>query len=346
MKMRFLIAMALATLTVSASEFNLLENPGFEVGEGESGALGWQREGGRNVYVYTRNPDKSKNGTYGPEGRLLEPFHAFVRDNPRGESFRTAAIVVPISRGYSRFGGKAFRRFDYTRGEYTLDALMSVILDYPSNLTEELYRSGTERVMANSKYGDVFDVLCPDGERRETFAAALAKYKVAVVVDDFRAEDRAALERDLAAFEAKGGKVVRITKDMVPWTTPDAALGTVTGATCHPVRRPEIERLVDEAVLPTLPFTVKGAVQFGFNRTADGWLVYLINNGGVVKFGDRAEEIAPGGADVTVELGGRGGFEVRELLTGRVFEVSGDRMVSLTVPNGDVRVLKINKVGK
>ena len=64
-----------------------------------------------------------------------------------------------------------------------------------------------------------------------------------------------------------------------------------------------LDRLTAEAeaaVLPLHPFKVEGDVQFGFNRTGYGYLVYLINNAGVKKYGDTLEQIAPGGSDVVI----------------------------------------------
>ena len=86
--------------------------------------------------------------------------------------------------------------------------------------------------------------------------------------------------------------------------------------------------------------TVDGFVQWGVNRTADGYLVYLMNNSGVVRKYGVPEEIAPGGTSVTVDLSKVSATAVRELLTDESAGLSGNK-VSLTVPYGDVRILEV-----
>ena len=95
--------------------------------------------------------------------------------------------------------------FDYTRGDYLLDALMSVVLEYPKNRAVGMARGGVERVMANSKYGDVFDVIVPGGDHPETFRRALLEHKVAFLAGDFDfdPETQKAIDR----FVAEGGEV-------------------------------------------------------------------------------------------------------------------------------------------
>ena len=93
-------------------------------------------------------------------------------------------------------------------------------------------------------------------------------------------------------------------------------------------------------MLPLHPFKVEGDVQFGFNRTACGYLVYLINNAGVKKFGDQPEEITPGGTTVTISLGDFRASSVRELVAGQKLEADG-RRISVDVPYGDIRVVEI-----
>ena len=44
------------------------------------------------------------------------------------------------------------------------------------------------------------------------------------------------------------------------------------------------------ATSETMPVSVDGDIQWGVNKTEKGWLVYLINNTGVIKFSDEPEE--------------------------------------------------------
>lgn len=66
-----------------------------------------------------------------------------------------------------------------------------------------------------------------------------------------------------------------------------------------------------------MPVSVMGDVQWGVNRTRTGWLLYLINNRGVVKFVDTPEEIdVKKTARVTVKEKATGRTFVRDIAPG------------------------------
>ena len=60
-----------------------------------------------------------------------------------------------------------------------------------------------------------------------------------------------------------------------------------------------------------LPVTVEGDIQWGVNKTSKGWLVWLINNKGVVKFAGEPEELDPKAASTV---------KVTHKATGKVYE--------------------------
>ena len=317
-----------------------------------SGAKSFEREAGGQCWRYRSG---AKSGQISPEGEMYEAFWRFCKSNPRGRPYRPAAIVAPRDRGYLRTGGKAFYGvFEYNRSDYLLDALMSVVLEYPKNRAVGMARSGVERVMANSKYGDVFDVIVPGGERPETFRNALGRYKVVFVAGEipFDAEDRRALD----AFVAAGGKLVDVGALVDNWEGPVRSFANIFPEEYDfwndfnvpkdgPAPYAGFERLaaeVDRAVLPLHPFRVSGDVQFGFNRLPDGWLVYLVNNGGVKKFGDTRAEFFPEPARVTLDVSGLGRVEVRELACGAKVDVEAETgKACLSVPSGDLRVVRL-----
>ena len=329
-----------------------------------AGADAWEREAMRYAFCHRAKTakDKSLDGKISEEGLFYDSFYKFCRKNPRGEPYRSVALIVPIRRGYTRTGGRAFRLFAYTHADRMLDAVMSVILDFPKNRQMAAMKRGVERVMANSKYGDVFDVLCPDGERRAYFRKALPAYRVAFLIGDY--PDDPEMEGALEAFVRGGGTLVvnsaqpvtrrpwvkelgvRVTEKpyWTDWYGDDEAAQERALAEIgigEPVRFPEIERTMDELVLPTHPFKVTGDVQFGFCRRADGWLVYLLNNGGVTKFADRVATYDPNGAEVVIALGSFAGCPVRELVAEETLAEDGTGAIRLSVPSGDVRVIFI-----
>ena len=327
------------------------------------------------------------------EGENYEKFHAFVTANDRGEPFAPIALLVPADRGYTRFGGRAFRVFDYTHPDFMLDALMSVMLDFPQNRNRADYTAHVERVMCNSKYGDVFDAITPDFPDQTSFARTIGGYKAAVLVgaygknpalrgilrdyvkgggtlvmtsaqlDTFPEAAGRAKKMSNPEFSelalGKGRVIVAATPYLTPWYG-DSKEGRerALSETAHPVhvkkdtltRYPNIEWLLDELLRRFVPVSVrtdaKGgcAVQWGLNRVKDGWLVYLVNNGGVVKVWNEFPKIREGGETAEVDLSGTGIRKpsVRELLTGAPCEMSG-RKAKVLVPYGDIRILKVEE---
>ena len=53
---------------------------------------------------------------------------------------------------------------------------------------------------------------------------------------------------------------------------------------------PLVRELLTKVQGETIPFEIRGSCQWGVNRTAKGWLVWLMNNEGVSKFGGEPEE--------------------------------------------------------
>lgn len=313
------------------------------------------------------------------EGEMFNRFHAFTKRVDRGRPFVPFALLVPANRGYTRKTGKAFDRYDYTRADYSLDALMSVILDFPANRRAENFTNHVERVMANSPYGDCFDVLTPDFADASAFARAIGDYRIAFLVGDYGRNP--ALERILQNYVENGGwlvmsvaqqetfpivpsrlkqmsnaafssaeigqgrVIVGRTPHFVPWFGDDEAgrqkalRSTRIGAS---VDFPELKGLLDELKERVLPIRVTGAVQYGINQVEDGWLVYLINNAGVVKYPDRVQQIASGGTSVVIEPCQADVKSVEELVDGGAVRQEGGRYV-VEVPYGDIRVLKISR---
>ena len=317
-----------------------------------SGSRVYEREAGCLCYLYTKGERK---GRMAPEGEMYERFWQFCQENPRGVPYRPIAIVVPRDRGYTRLGGKAFYTvFPYTASDYQLDVLMSVILEWPKNKAPGMAKDGIERVMANSRYGDVFDVIVPGGDHPETFRRALLEHKVAFLAGDFDfdPETQKAIDR----FVAEGGKLCRMADLIGEWPGADKAYANLFPHEFDfwedfdvpddaPAPYAGLEKAfaaADRLVLPEHPFPVTGNVQFGFNRLPDGWLVYLINNAGVKKYADKGAEIQPGGSKVVLDLARvPHGREVAELVEKEPVAVRADGKLELIVPYGGIRVVRI-----
>lgn len=280
------------------------------------------------------------------EGKMFEEFVAFTKRTDRGEPYQPFALLVPADRGYTRFGGRAFHRFAYTHADYMLDAVMATILECARNNDPADLASHQERVMANSRYGDLYDAITPDFEDDPTFAPALARYRAAFLFGE--TEGKAQMVRTLLDWVKTGGTLVlsaaQASGELVSaikgadvlrrdatgnpvflskgWGAGRLIVGTRPYLTDWPedvagqeaclksvgyhgtARFPELEWLVGSLTAELTPIKVSGdVVQYGFNRTKDGWLVYLINNAGVTKVWDKFPEFDPKPARVELQFG-------------------------------------------
>ena len=326
-----------------------------------SGATCYQREGMEHAFY--------RPGTHelADEGRIYDQFWQFVQAHRRGVPYQPVALLVPFNRGYTRAGGLAYKRFVYTHADKMLDAVMSTILEWPRNGDRAAAKRGVERVMANSRYGDMFDVLVPNATRRSFFRKAVKNYPMAVLIGDYG--DDAGMAADLKAYVDGGGTLVinraQLT-DAFAWVRGGAAVAGTGKGRCIVIEEPYwcpwqegetpetgvnilgvtttypgIAAFFESALSRMYPFRVAGDVQYGFNRLEDGWQVYLVNNGGVTKFGDRGEVLEPGGALVTMDIANLpAGVRIVELMTDKTLAPTGGR-ISLTVPSGDLRIVDV-----
>ncbi len=338
-----------------------------------SGADWYERENMTRTHFLTKNgPPRLSD-----EGKMYDKFYAFTKRVDRGRPLVPFALLVPANRGYTRKAGPAFDRYEYTRPDYMLDALMSVILEFPRNKRLENFTNHVERVMANSPYGDVFNALTPDFPDQSSFKRVIDDYRVAFLVGKYAKNDeltqilrkyvanggvlvmsKAQLETfplkgialkpmGNAAFSigrfGKGRVIVGHTPYLVPWTGNDKEAGGKALSSIKigaPMRFPDIEWLLNELEKEFLPVKVSGEIQYGINKVKDGILVYLINNSGVVKFPDKVQQIAPGGTPVSVDFSRLGKAIVTEEVENRKI-ASNVNQVRIEVPHGEIRVLKI-----
>ena len=133
------------------------------------------------------------------------------------------------------------------------------------------------------------------------------------------------------------------------WLAPDFTEGTETakqalnetknGKRQFKFIRALLTKIVDEV----LPVKVSGEIQYGLNKTQDGWLVYLFNNEGVTKFTDTPETFDPKKtAKVTVQLKSISAGKAHDLCSGDDFPVSGGKF-TVSVGPGRYRILKLVK---
>ena len=77
---------------------------------------------------------------------------------------------------------------------------------------------------------------------------------------------------------------------------------------------PIVHQLLKRVQKDVMPIAVEGDIQWGLNKTAKGWMLWLINNAGVTKFAFEPEDLDMSKTSkVTVDLKGLKGFGVADI---------------------------------
>ena len=282
-------------------------------------------------------------GAYGKDGSLVpsvyaEDFNApFAWDekHERGVPYTPLAILFSAGEWIQRQHYVPYNRDKFSMFAF-LDALVCPHEDQPALCSDR--KNGDEGCMFNSPYGEIADILCPDaGQRSEDFLKVLKTYPRAVLVGNFDhlKIDTEALERyvkeggtlyveqrliDLGYVsawipDAKGRLVTlppylpeSFVKSDRPWW-PDKMAMLTSGAVECPVIRGIFDKVQEEL----MPVAVAGDIQWGVNKTTRGWLVWLMNNKGVVHFA---------GEDETLDATKTATVRITSRKTGRVYSAT------------------------
>ncbi len=142
----------------------------------------------------------------------------------------------------------------------------------------------------------------------------------------------------------------RYGKGNVILTTPDDLIPKDTGDPNTPswakwgrdVRFPFMDWLMERISREVLPLSVHGKIQYGLNVVKDGLLLYLINNYGIQKTALTEQKIDPTQTvSVQVDLRKLNVKEVTELRSEKKIAVRPDHTFEVTVPPGEVAVIRI-----
>ena len=271
-----------------------------------------------------------------PRGEDFVRYHAFTKRHPdRGVAYAPVAILVPYAQGYSTYGGYPWANagYGYTAGDQAIDAVFFTLV--PGFDRATALKKGVETNLHNSPYAAMYDVLTPDAPQAPTeLQAALEAYRAVVLVGDY--PDRG-FEPTLSEYERRGGRVIRIGADEVPYAGAKAVAEYQSGRR----REPAVARVFDALQEEFCPVRVSGDCLYGLNRTPTGWWLWTFNNKGVTKFADTPERIdAAAAAQVTVDLRDLRPARVTELLSERMLEVK-DGTFAFTVPAGDLAVFEL-----
>ncbi len=209
---------------------------------------------------------KDEEGNIRPShiAKKYNDFYKMTQRTERGETVTPLAILTPFNEPFTgNYDSEYNAALEGTVQKDIFDTLVPMRGEDPDLRPDR--RKGEEGCMYNSRFGGMFDVVCPDaGQPTDDFSKAIARYRHLLIAGtrfDKNKFDFAAIQK----FKKEGGIVHRYPSEECP---DKAALGAL------------LERIQRE----TMPVLVEGDIQWGVNRTSYGYLVWLINNRGVVQF--------------------------------------------------------------
>ncbi len=218
---------------------------------------------------------KDKDGKPMPShvAHAYNEFYKMTMNTERGETVTPLAILTPFNEPFTGNYDDVYNtKLEGTVQKDIFDTLVPMRGEDPALRPDR--RKGEEGCMYNSRFAGMFDVLCPDaGQPTADFAKALARYRH-VLVAGTRFDEKKVDVAALAQFKRNGGVLHRYPSEECP----DKA---------------SLADLFDRIQRETMPVLVEGDIQWGVNRTSYGYLVWLINNRGVVQFKREPTDFLP-----------------------------------------------------
>ncbi len=137
-----------------------------------------------------------------PYGAAIKDSYAFARRHPaRGVAYTPVALMIPFNQGAPQWGGRPWSYFPMERPDSMIDAFTYTLVPLMQYL-----KQGQEGCLANSPYGDIYDVILPNPPSGPVALKTLMNYKVAVMLGGFDIDK--ALARRLREYVKKGGTLV------------------------------------------------------------------------------------------------------------------------------------------
>ncbi len=160
------------------------------------------------AYWQFKNQDVRGDVELSPYGEAMKEWYAFTQWFPdRGSSYAPVAIMIPFNQGYPQWGGRPWSFFPMERPDSMIDAFMYTLVPMAQNL-----KQGQEGCLANSPYGDIYDVVMPSPPSGPVALKTLMNYKVAIMLGGFNIDQ--ALAKRLKEYVKKGGTLVLNTRQV------------------------------------------------------------------------------------------------------------------------------------
>jgi hypothetical protein len=306
---------------------------------------------------FFRSQQPGPDGTL-PLSRLGEEgsrFYAFTKRYPdRGIPYTPVGLFIdPLHGSYPGFGDKlAWNAFPYSPGDQCILDLWETF--FPDSLDVQVKRNEKGYLVA-SPYGDILDVIlnnAPD--------AVLASYPVLLLAGEV-APDALLAER-LRKYVHQGGtlllceadakhaaiaRVLKLKPEMPGAVGPGFAWvrrgrGTVViYREDGPVGAGDLATVLAQLRDELVPLQISGRLESLYNRTADGWIVTLVNNEGITKTYNESPQVDAAPQLAAIRYTGPGYVRAACLCTPEGDEPLDPADIRLAIPPGDVRVVRL-----
>ena len=282
-------------------------------------------------------------------------FYAFTKRYPdRGIPYTPVGLLIdPLHGIYPGFGEKlAWNAFPYTAADQRILDLWETF--FPNSLDVQVKHNENGYFVA-SPYGDILDVIlnnAPD--------AILASYPVLLLAGEV-AQDVLLAER-LRQYVRQGGtllvnesdaqrtviaRALKLKPEMlsaVGLATMSVRRGRGTVVVYRedgPASAGALAKLLAKVRDELVPLRVSGRFESLYNRTADGWIVTLVNNEGITKTYNEPPRVDAAPSMAAVRYTGRGRVRTASLCTPEGDEPLDPGDIHLAIPPGEVRVVRL-----
>jgi hypothetical protein len=306
---------------------------------------------------FFRSQQPGPDGTL-PLSRLGEEgarFYAFTKRYPdRGIPYTPVGLLIdPLHGIYPGFGEKlAWNAFPYTPADQRILDFWETF--FPNSLDVQGKRNEKGYLVA-SPYGDILDVIlnnAPD--------SILASYPVLLLAGEVTQD--ALLAERLRQYVRQGGKLLlseagakrtaiarslKLKPDMLS-AVGLAYVGVRRGRGAVVVYREDgpasagaLAKLLAQVRDELIPLRVSSGLESLYNRTADGWIVTLVNNEGITKTYNEPPRVDVAPAMAAVRYTGPGRVSAACLCTPEGDQPLDSADIRLDIPPGEVRVVRL-----
>ncbi|MCX6928736.1 MAG: hypothetical protein NT154_36815 [Verrucomicrobia bacterium] len=319
-----------------------------------SGASVVVAEGGWLNYFRSQKPGVDGTLPLSRLGKEGARFYAFTRRYPdRGITYTPVGLLIdPLHGIYPGFGEKqAWNAFPYTPGDQRI--LNAWEAFFPDSV-EVIGKRNEKGYLVASPYGDILDVILYSAPE-----AILASYPVLILAGEITQESL--LAERLSKYVRQGGTLVLSEADAKRGAVagalelkPDLAGGGGTnysrlergrgvvvvcqeGGVGGGAQEKVLARLREELV----PLQISGKVESLYNRTADGWLITLVNNEGITKSYNEPPRVDATPQVAAVRYTGPGSVRSVCLWTPEGDEPLDPADIHISIPPGEERVVRL-----